>query len=318
MRLKKVLGLLLGMTVAATMIGCGNGATDNQTEQTELQKVVLGTMPSADAVPYGIAKEMGFFEKNGLDVEIQTFTSAKDRDAAIQAGELDGMMMDLTGVSLLKGNGVPIKVVELTQGDFVVMASAESGITDIASLKGQVVGVSHNTLIELVTDLALSDNGLTVGDVIKEEIAATPVRMQLLMENGIQAATLPQSFAMSASMGGATKIASSADMGYQFGVLAFMEEVIDTKQDVIKAFNTAVDEAIEYINNNDLETYMDIVMAYTGYSEEAKEIIELPEYAPVALPSEKDITTALEWVKAKGLVPDTLAASDIVVETIIK
>lgn len=312
MKFKKVIGVLLSMVVVFGAVGCGSE------KQEELQKIVLGIMPSTDAFPYVIAQEQGFFEKNGVEVEIQEFTSAKDRDAAIQAGALDGMMMDLTGASLLKGNGVDIKVTSLTQGDFIITAGKEAGITDLAGLKGKAVGLSQNTLIELITDLAVKEGGLQLDEIIKEEVAATPVRMQLLMENAIDVATLPEPFALTAIAGGAVKLTSANDLGYNFGCLAFTQTAIDNKTEEIKRFNAAYDEAVKYINDTPKEEYLEIAISKIGYSEAAKDFINLPVYVETSLPSEKDLNTAIEWVKEKGLVGDEFTESDLVVERVIK
>ena len=62
----------------------------------------FGAMGSIDAVPLVIAQEKGYFEEEGLNVNLEIFTAAKDRDAALQAGELDGVLADEAAIQFIK------------------------------------------------------------------------------------------------------------------------------------------------------------------------------------------------------------------------
>ena len=47
-------------------------------------------MSSYDVIPYVMIRELGLADQYHLDLRLEVFTSAKERDAAFLAGELDG------------------------------------------------------------------------------------------------------------------------------------------------------------------------------------------------------------------------------------
>ena len=87
--------------MALAMVGTMAGCTKTQTEEVkETKKLSFGAMSSIDIVPIVIAKEKGYFEEEGLELDFQLFTAAKDRDAALQAGELYGVIAEEIAMSI--------------------------------------------------------------------------------------------------------------------------------------------------------------------------------------------------------------------------
>ena len=76
MKFKKLLTTFMALAMVGTMAGC----TKTQTEEVkETKKLSFGAMGSIDIVPIVIAKEKGYFEEEGLELDFQLFTAAKDR-----------------------------------------------------------------------------------------------------------------------------------------------------------------------------------------------------------------------------------------------
>ena len=76
-------------------------------------------MGSIDAVPLVIAEQNGYFEEEGVDLDLQIFKAANDRDAALQAGELDGVLCDETAISIYQNSGIDMKITGTTNGSCV-------------------------------------------------------------------------------------------------------------------------------------------------------------------------------------------------------
>ena len=83
------------MTILSTLILSACGAPQSQKSE-PLPKLTIGLMPDVDSLPFIIAQEEGYFKEEGLDIELQQFKSAMDRDAALQSGTLDGEEVTLT------------------------------------------------------------------------------------------------------------------------------------------------------------------------------------------------------------------------------
>lgn len=99
---------------------------------TELQHVTVGIQTSPAMALVMVAKDKGFFEKQGLDVELKEFAAGKDALAAFLGGSLDFSISGDVPVTLstLAGNKfvVPAQVVGRTKNEVRVVAKKEAGL----------------------------------------------------------------------------------------------------------------------------------------------------------------------------------------------
>ena len=138
-------------------------------------KVRAGMVAAIDQMALPIAVERGFFEKEGLDVQIaRPFATGVDALNALQAGEVDLVQvgvpmigavlrgMDLVAVGNYTGNAAKFG----SDGTLAMIARADSGITkDLKSLKGKKIAASFGTINHLYTLALLEKAGLTPQDV---------------------------------------------------------------------------------------------------------------------------------------------------------
>lgn len=315
MKLKKIIALAMTAVMTASMVACGSKKEEVQTEKT---KLTVGVMGSIDAVPLVIAEQNGYFEEEGVDLDLQIFKAANDRDAALQAGELDGVLCDETAISIYQNSDIDMKITGTTNGSWTLVAGKDSGITSLSDLKGKKVGISKNTMIEyLADDIALS-NGLEVSDIEKVAIPAMPARLEALKNNQIDAAILPAPFNDTAVADGGVEITKIYNKDIMISVTAFLQEVIDKDANAIKGFYNAYNKAIEFINSNDISEYEDIIISTVGYSEDMRGNIVLPEFKTNYLPAEENVQNVLDWSKEKGLLTKDITAKDVISDVGIK
>lgn len=315
MKLKKIIALAMTTAITVSMVACGNKKEDVQTEKT---KLTVGVMGSIDAVPLVIAQQNGYFEEEGVDLDLQIFKAAKDRDAALQAGKLDGVLCDEVAISIYQNSDIDMKITGTTTGSWTLVAGKDSKITNLSDLKGKKVGISQNTMIEyLADDIALS-NGLKVSDIEKVAIPAMPARLEALKNNQIDAAILPAPFDDTAIADGGVEVTKIYNDDIMISVTAFLQEVIDKDANAIKGFYNAYNKAIEFINSNDISKYEDVIISTVGYAEEMRGNIVLPEFKINYLPTEEKVQNVLDWSKNKGLLTKDIKAKDVMSSVGIK
>ena len=112
-------------------------------------------MPDVESVPFIMAEKNGYFEEEGVKVKILHFKSAKDRDSALQSGQLDGVITDVVAVVFSNEGGTDLKIISKNDGNIEMMAGKDSGINTIAELKGKSIGLSTNTIMEYTVDKML-------------------------------------------------------------------------------------------------------------------------------------------------------------------
>lgn len=309
--MKKILLLSMLILALALAAGCGNS---NDKTQKDLQPITIGLMPDTDSLPFIIAKEKGYFAEEGIEVNIQQYKSAMDRDSALQSGNLDGAVSDMLAVAFAKAGGFDVKVTSFTDGSYKLIASKDAGINNVKALAGKDVAVSRNTIIEYVTDQILAKEGMDSESINKVIIPQIPTRLEMLQNGKLAAATLPEPMASIAVSNGCTYVTGSDELGINPGVIMFTAKTVYNKTAEIAAMYRAYNKAVDYLNNTSHDEYIDLVVEKGGFPPAAKEALKLPEYHKAALPKESDVTDCIKWLNNKGLVKEHFSYQDIVVD----
>jgi NitT/TauT family transport system substrate-binding protein len=133
------------------------------------EPIKLGMSTWLGYAPLYLAKEKGFFQKRGIDVEIVVIESPADRRAAFAADRIQGMAttVDTHVMTAAAENPIPVKQVlamdDSNGGDGIV---AKKEIKTVKDLKGKTVaaqlgaGASYFWL-----NYVLSQNGLKLSDI---------------------------------------------------------------------------------------------------------------------------------------------------------
>ena len=306
---RKVLTALLCGTAAMLLGGCAQKA-----EAPEDASVHLGVMYSSDIVPLTIITEQGLDKKYGFQLDMQVFSSAKDRDAAFQAGKLDGVFTDFIGLCMYQNAGLDVRATGCTDGDYVLLAGKDTGITSLEDAGGKSIAISENTLIEYSLDYILNNAGLKDTYLNKQVVPRIPDRLEMLRNGKIDLVLLPEPFSTLAIKDGAAVLGSANTVGLYPAVSAFTKKAIDEKSSTLKKLYQAYDEAVDYLNNTPLKEYEATVIKGAGYPEELAGSIKLPVYRKNELPKTDDLQAAVEWAAKKGLCSPDLKPDQLIEE----
>ena len=282
--------------------GCGTASEENKAEL--LPKLTIGLMPDTDSIPFIIAAERGYFSEEGVEVDLVSFKSAMERDAALQSGNLDGAVSDLLAVIFARSGGFSVHATSYTDGNYNLIAGNDSGIASVGDLRGKEIAVSRNTIIEYVTDEILAANGMREQDIAKIVIPQIPVRLEMLQSGNLSAAVLPEPMASIAAASGGRYITGSGDLSINPGVIVFTDVALQDKEKSIHAMYRSYDKAIQYLNDAPRADYIDFVIERSGFPISAHNVLQLKPYRPAGMPKRKDVEEAVRWVKIKELAGD--------------
>ncbi|MFZ5969695.1 MAG: ABC transporter substrate-binding protein [Bacillota bacterium] len=312
-KFKRTFVILIAFLFVISLSACSS-PKETAADPTSKQTLNIGAVSSVDVIPIIIADEKGFFEKEGVTVNFQPFKSAKDRDAAFQGGTLDGIICDQIAISLYHNADFDVKITGITDGDFNLVANPSSGIRSINDIKGKSVAISEKTVIEYTLDKMLLNNGMEPTDVQKIMVPPIPTRLEMLRNNQVDVALLPEPFSTLALKDGGILLGSASDEGLSPSVTAFTQEAIDTKASEIQAFYRAYHEAVDYINRTPISEYEDTIIKTVGYPEEMKGKIDLPTFRKNVLPTEAEVQSVIDWTVKNSLVTKTLHPKDLMSE----
>jgi NitT/TauT family transport system substrate-binding protein len=270
----------------------------------------IGIMPDADSLPFMVARDEGLFEQHGVQVELISFSNPQERDAAIQAGRLDGAISDLLAAAFFAAGGFDTRVTSVTDGRYGIVASPASGITSLAELRGKRIGLSTNTIIQYTVDAQLEAAGIPMTEYEAVSVPRMPLRVEMVLEGQIDGASLPEPLLTAASAQGASLLSTTDTTGIDAGILLFSKKVLDTRLDAVKAFYRAYDQAAQRINANP-GAYRDYLVEKAGFPAAVRDAYRFVTYRKPSLPAAAQVEQALLWLKTRKLLEADINAADL-------
>lgn len=277
----------------------------------------FGILPVVDTLPLLLGQNAGTFSDQGIDLELISFQSALERDAALQAGKLDGYFGDILNTLLLIQSGQQVKILTTafhTHPDhrmFGIAVPPGSTVKSIDQLKGKDIAISRATIIEYVLDALLRSAKLPGDCVTKQEIKKMPVRLQMLLSSQISAALLPEPLLTLAQSKGALVIQDDRQLDVCLTVLAMDVTRSAHKPNLPERFLTAYGAAVAKINANP-ESYKKIMIERTRFPMPVKDLYKVPVFPETAPPAEKDIMATQDWLIAHGLLKQKIPYGQVV------
>jgi NitT/TauT family transport system substrate-binding protein len=129
----------------------------------DLTLVRVGALPTDGTSVVFYAKELGYFERAGLDVEITTMGSGPAIAAAVAGGALDIGIANVATVAQARARGLPMRFIApssmadpATMTD-VVMVAADSTIRSGADLNGKIIAVNGLKDLQQISAMAWVD-----------------------------------------------------------------------------------------------------------------------------------------------------------------
>lgn len=292
--------ILLAAVVILLFTGCKKQST----------VLSVGVMPDLDSIPIIVAEHLGYFDDN---VKLEIYKSPVDRDSAFYSGNLDGSISDVLAACLANEGDFPVYITSKTYGRYGIVAGKDSGIISPKDLEGKEIGLSLNTIIEYVADMAVSNGGGDTSLVTKTSVPKIPSRLELIHNNQISAIAVPEPYLSAALSDGNILVGSSDELGINPGVMIFTQNAVKEKGKEIKSFYEAYNKAIDYIKNTNPSEFMPYVIEKVGLPESTLDIA-LPEYQQMALPEEKEVTDAMNWLLQKELIKTAYTYDQLVKE----
>jgi ABC-type nitrate/sulfonate/bicarbonate transport system substrate-binding protein len=145
---------------------------------------------SWNSLPWWMAKEAGYFEKNGLDVELFYEGASSVIVQAMLAGEVN--FAGLAGPAVVSNviNGGDVIQIAAVVKTFTIPMFSAANIKDVGQLKGQKVAVSRfGSISHIAAQNIFQKAGVTGATVIQS--GGTPESAAMLMSGAVAAAMVP-------------------------------------------------------------------------------------------------------------------------------
>jgi ABC-type nitrate/sulfonate/bicarbonate transport system substrate-binding protein len=264
MRLCRVFISAWFLASALLSLGRVDGAT--------LEKIRFPYSPIAwNSLPWWMAKEARFFEKYGLDVEMNFEGASSVIVQAMLAGEAN--FAGLAGPAVVSNvvNGGDVIQVAAVVKTFTIPMYSQPSINEVAQLKGQKVGVSRFNSISHIAALNIFQRaGVTGATII--QTGGIPESAAALMSGNVAAAMVPPPQSVMLREKGFRELVGVKQFRewnipvVENGV-ASRRSYAEKNPDVVKRFIRAAFEGIRQIYNNK-ELTMKTLAKYTKITDQ--------------------------------------------------
>ena len=271
---------------ALIFTGCGQSyeRTRRENEQAQKQKqkddslaLKIGVMPTLDCLPLYIAQEKGLFKKENADIRLKQFTAQINCDEALYNVKIEGCITDLVRAQRMKIKGKYLNYIAATNTYWQLISNKKARIRKIAQLHDKMIAIARFSAPALLADYATDSVNLKSYDVFKIQINDLNIRLQMLLNNEMDAMMLPEPQASVARTHGNKVLFDSREKDIKLGVIAFNKETMKGKlrKKQLSAFINGYNAACDSLNKNGITHYADILKKY--YKIGDKDIKALPK-----------------------------------------
>ena len=241
--MKKLIALLLALVMVFALAACGPKAPE--TENVTLR---IAYMPNWGALwAVSTAQAKGYFEAEGITLELIPFEDGPTEIAAMESGKIDISYIGPGAHKLCStGNAEVLLLQHLGDGDCII---GLKGIKTLEELKGKTIGYAAGTSSETILVKALESVGLTMNDVNAMSMDSTALTTAALSGSvDAVAAWSPFSLTILAEAADATDICSNADFASLVspGSWVVNPKWADANADLMTRFVRAMYKGMDY------------------------------------------------------------------------
>ena len=257
--------------IGATFMGCGK-VNDKRTESTNLKTIRLNeVVRSVLYAPMYVAINEGFFEEEGLAIDLSTGQGADKTMQQLLSGNVDIGFSGLEQVVYIYNQGredYPVVFGQLTQrdGSFLVGREEEENF-DWSSLKGkEIIGGRPGGIPEMALEYVLKQNGLNPENDVKMVTNVDFTATAGAFKSGIgDYVALFEPTATMLEKDGAGNIVSS--IGNEAGNISYTcfyttKSYMDENPEIIQKFTNAIYKGQQWVQQHTSEEVADSIISF--------------------------------------------------------
>lgn len=222
---------------------------------------------------YFIAKEKGFWDVEGLKVELQQVDDNAISKQLLSSEKVDGIMgWTPETIQILADAGVPMKVVFATDiSDGADGIIAKEGIHTLEDLKGKTLSFESGSPSHLLLSYLLDQKNIPISSITTVNQTASDAGAAFVAGQVDAAVTWEPWLTKARERKGGHVLVSTKNIPILPALPAFRTDVIHNRPEDVKAFMRGVFAAMEYTTSHPDESYEIIAK---GYNLSKQEVID--------------------------------------------
>ncbi|MBQ7495970.1 MAG: ABC transporter substrate-binding protein [Bacteroidaceae bacterium] len=293
--------------------GCSQKADVSPEEEARRDSVALhvALMPVADCLPFYVAQRAGIYERLGLDLRIHTLWAQLDTDTALLRRRVHVVYSDLVRAMMIQQTDTfDLRAVAALPGELQLITNRRGRVRALGQLKERMVAVSRHSITDYWSDRLMDSARMAQTDIFRPQINSVRIRTDMLCNGTMDAALLPQPFALETRLRGHALNFSTEGLQPRLAALLVPTAVLadTTRLQQIRWLFQGYDEAVAL--RDSLPALLK-QLCLTPDSLTDTIARALPPLPLLAEPRRADADAALRWITSrgkarKGYTPDTL------------
>ncbi len=268
----RILAILLVLIFTVGLLaGCG-GSQKEPAATKPLKKVKVAFSTWTGFGPLFIARDKGFFKKNGLDVEISVIEGLAERKQALAGKKVDSLAITFDTATTVVDAGVPVKIVWALADSFGADGLVvKPEINSVTELKGKTVAFDEATASHILLTAIFEKYGMSEKDV--KVIQMTSGDAGAAFVAGKIDAALTWEPWLSKAKSGKVLVTSKEFPGMIVDTIALHADFVKANPEVPQAMVNAMAEAMDWYYANAKNTEEGNKIMAKGFKTEFKEFV---------------------------------------------
>lgn len=272
MKMMKLRNIFVCGWCIALVVACGQSYETKQrmtrAERAKLKTadslaLKVGVMPTLDCMPLFVAKERRLFDTLGVDVRLRMRKAQMDIDTALIGGSVEGAVSDSVRVARMRSRGTALTEVGTTNTSWQLVGNRSARLKEVKQLGDKMVAMTRYSATDFLTDHVLT-GVKTTATVYRVQINDVPLRLQMLLNNEMDALWLPEPQATTAREHGHTVLWDTEKHNLWLGRVVFRDKALGDARvkKQIDVFKQAYNMACDSLNQRGVSAYADLVVKY--------------------------------------------------------
>ncbi len=290
----KMKKILLFLSLALTLAACNSEETKTSApeKKTNPKALNVALMPVIDCLPVYYAEQTGIYDSLGLELSITDKLSLFDLDAQMDVKTTDGIFTDVARVQYNKSKGKEWTVVMATNGKWALVANKNQRFTKVDQLTDWIVSISRYSASDFLAAQALKQNNMKYDDALRVQVNSLEVRLNMLNNNQVETAVLPQPFLARATEKGHKVLMAYEGADNNLGCIAFKKTALTDKRKAkqVELFVKGYNRAADIINRKGRKACDSLLIKHYNVPAKALPKVVLPKYEHARLPIDPTFT----------------------------
>jgi NitT/TauT family transport system substrate-binding protein len=323
----KIKPLIVGILALILAFVLFNRISNKEVTNTELEKVEIGYSALRISLPVFVAQEKGYFEEEGLDVDLTRFDTAQPLMSALVAGTVDiagYTALPITYNAMLRSQTDLYFLSSMVEDQdhrisYIIVPEDTPSDFTIADLKGKKIGILPTIAYQSWIAEILKANNLDPEKDVEIIQIAPALSPSALASGQVDALFTNDPAATTAIQTGVGRVLSDnvevpQYLGdpFIFGSFNIQKEYADNNPETLEKLTKAMNKAIDFVNQNPEEA-KSLMIPYVHESQ--KDFVQFyPNalYQKIGEVTEADFQSVADQYLEIGIIKEELALKNLV------